>query len=951
MTDDKRPAQPPPEDWSELSSLVDLLLDTAPDRRAERIVELSGSDPLRRSRLEALLEEVEREPVLFSRSAADRFAALLDEPGEGFPEALAERYRLKEVLGRGAAATVYLAGDVKHGRDVAVKVVHPLVAATLGAERFLREIAIVAQLHHPTIVPLYDSGSASGHLYYVMPYQAGLSLRERLARDGPLSIAESMRILRDVCDALAFAHQRGIVHRDIKPGNILLAGSHALVSDFGVAKAAPDSFAGSMITDGGVVIGTPCYMAPEQIAADPAVDSRADLYALGVVAYEMLVGQPPFTSASRQEILAAQLGESPVPVRTRRPDVPAPLADLVMKCLEKRPADRWHSAGEVLERLNVLAIADRGPAPRRGLRPALRRTLAVVATMILISAGAALAWRLGSRPDTSWRYRWLNARIERLTDFPGDEVDAAISASGQFVAFLADREGVFDAFVTQVGSGQLVNLTAGKFPQLFNDDVRNVGFSAQAAHVWIRVADITAPASVALVPTLGGPVRPFLDTAVMAAWSPDGSRIAYHELATGDPIYVAERDGANPRRIFIDAPGVHCHHLSWSPDGRHLYFSRGVPPDDMDVWRLPLAGGQPERVTHHNSRVAYPVLVDDRTLFYTATDEDGSGPWLFSMGLDERVPQRLSSGVEHYLSISASSETPGQPRRLVATVSNPSAQLWTVPLTSGVSEEPSASRLTLPLTRSVAPRFAADSSLWYLASRGGGDALWRLTGDRASEIWKPGLGAVVGAPAVSPDGGRVCVPVRRNGRSQLHCTARDGSGARPLAGSLDVRGAPSWSPDGRWLAVAAAESNGIRIFKIPAGGGTPVRLTDSVSSNPVWSPDGTFLLYSGTPRGRSVTMAAIRPDGRPLPIPTVMLDRIGDGYRFLPDGKLVMKLGGFRRQDFWLFDITTGQRRQLTRLRPGESLLRFDVSPDGTRILFERVRENSDVALVELGAR
>ncbi len=818
MTDTPDPgksAPPTTADWSELASLVDLLLDTAPEGRAGRIAELSEGDPLRRSRLDAILAEVEREPALFRRSAADHFAALLEEDVERFPDALAERYLVKKVIGRGETATVYLARDLKHGRDVAVKVVHPVVAAALGADRFLREIEIAAKLHYPTIVPLYDSGTASGHLYYVMPYEGGLSLRERLARDGPLSIDEAVLILRDVCDALAHAHEWGIVHRDIKPGNILLAGRHALVSDFGVAKAATGATTRSMFTDGPIVIGTPSYMAPEQIAADPGVDGRADIYAVGVVAYELLAGRPPFIGPARQDLLSAHLGEAPVPITTHRPDVPAPLAELVMKCLEKRPTDRWQSAGELLSRLNASTVADRATTPGPGVRPRPRRTLAVAATIIAMSAGIAVAWRFGSEADPSWRNRWSNARIERLTDFPGDEVDAAISGNGQFVAFLADRDGVFDAFVSQIGGGQLVNLTGGSFPQLFNEDVRNVGFSGEAAHVWIRVADMTAPASVVLVPTLGGPVRPFLATAVMAAWSPDGSRIAYHEATPGDPIYVADRDGANPRRLFLAPPGEHCHHLSWSPDGRYLYFSHGVPPDQMDVWRVPVVGGRPERVTHHSSRVGYPVLVDDRTLFYTATDGDGGGPSLFSMGLDEGIPQRLSSGVEHYLSISASAETPGQPRRLAATVSNPSAQLWTVALTGGVAEEQAASRLTLPLARSAAPRFARDASLLYLASRGGADALWRLSGDRAHEMWKPSLGSVVGAPAVSPADGRVCVPVRRQGRSTLYCMAADGSGVRPLAEPLEVRGPASWSPDGKWLAVAAADSTGVRIFRDP----------------------------------------------------------------------------------------------------------------------------------------
>jgi len=935
--------------WSDLTLLIDKLLDTAPEERSALIVKLSAGNPQRHAELEQLLAECESEPALFAQSAAERFAALFDEEITRFPDALSERYRLIRQLGHGGMATVYLAHDLKHSRDVAVKVVHPVVARALGADLFLREIEIVAQLHHPHIVPLFDSGEADGSLYYVMPHEEGSSLRRRMA-NAPLPLEDVVLILRDVSDALAHAHHHGVVHRDIKPDNVLLSGRHAMVTDFGVAKAATAAVASAAAPANMVALGTPAYMAPEQIAGDPNIDHRADIYSIGVLAYELLTGHPPFEGNSREAVLAAHQNDLPVSLAAYRPDVPLALAQLVMKALDKNPDDRWQSADEVAQRLEEISRDGIGSSASRS-----RSThwWIVAAGAAILTTLVALAWQRTSQSERSWRSRWANARIERLTDFPGSEVDAAISPDGQRVAFLADRDSVFDAFVTRIGSERFVNLTRGQFPQLFNEDVRNVGFSGDAARVWIRVADITAPASVWTVSVLGGAFSPFLKAAVMVVWSPDGSRLAYHETTPGDPIYVADKNGANARRIFIAEPGVHSHYLAWSPDGQFLYFSHGLPPDEMDIWRIPSDGGAPaERITRHNSRVAYPVLLDDRTLLYTAIADDGNGPWLYSMDLGDRLAHRVSSAVEHYISIAASDEIRGKTRRLVASVSNPGVHLWSVPITSGVAGEAAVTRLTVPTARSAAPRFASDSSVFYLASLTGADGVWRLSGAAARELWKPNGGAVAAAAAVSPDGAQVCFPVRQGGRATLHCMNADGSGARSIAESLDVRGAASWSPDGKWLAVAAKEGMRVRVFKIPVGGGAAVRLVDSVSSNPVWSPDGTFILYSGTPRARSVPLRAVTPDGQPYPVPALSIDRVGDSYRFLPPGKqLVVKLGGFRRQDFWLFDLAKASRRQLTALRPGQSLQRFDVSPDGKRIVFERVVENSDIVLVEVPPR
>ncbi len=269
-------------------------------------------------------------------------------------------YEIIAPLGAGGMGEVYQARDVRHDRLVAVKVLRSDACLVNGAERFLREIRIAAQLTHPHILPLIDSGESGGVLFYVMPYIEGETLRERIAGMGELPIPESIRILRHVTDALAYAHARGVIHRDIKPENVLLSDRHALVADFGVAKALSDLSSSAMtattnlITAMGTTVGTPAYMAPEQVGGD-VVDHRADLYAIGVAAYEMLGGRLPFQVTTAQQMMAAHLAKAPDPLVKWRPGIPARLANAVMKCLEKNPADRWQSAADLLGEIEAAA--------------------------------------------------------------------------------------------------------------------------------------------------------------------------------------------------------------------------------------------------------------------------------------------------------------------------------------------------------------------------------------------------------------------------------------------------------------------------------------------------------------------------------------------------------------------------------------------------------------------
>ena len=320
-----------------------------------------------------------------------------------------------------------------------------------------------------------------------------------------------------------------------------------------------------------------------------------------------------------------------------------------------------------------------------------------------------------------------------MTDF--ESVEAAISPDGRFVAFVSDHDGPFDVWLTQVGTGRLINLTQGKAGPL-PGPLRNVGFSGDGSEIWVGGGDVGM--RLRLMPLTGGTPRNFLgEETANLAWSPDGERIVYHTFGKGDPMFVADRTGANGRRIFGDRPGLHNHFPTWSPDGRWIYFVHGTPATkEMDLWRIDPAGGNPERLTQRNTDVAYPTPVGNRTVFYVARDEDGAGPWLWAFDLKRKDSRRASIGLEQYTSVQASADG----HKLVATISNPVAGLWTVPILDRIAEERDVKPFTVPNVRALAPRFAG-SSLFYLSSFGAGDGLWRLRDGQATEIWKGADGA------------------------------------------------------------------------------------------------------------------------------------------------------------------------------------------------------------------
>ena len=867
-------------------------------------------------------------------------------------------YEVLSPLGAGGMGEVYRARDTRLGRDVAIKVLPGAIAATPERlTRFEREARAASALSHPNIVTIYEFGSSDSVSFIAMELVEGESLREALL-DGALPVRRLLQIAVQVAAGLAKAHASGIVHRDLKPENVMVTeDGHVKILDFGLAKLTqPDSSnsggpdAVSVATQEGVPLGTVNYMSPEQ-ATGASVDYRSDQFSFGSILYEMATGRWAFRRASPPQTMTAIIQDEPEAIAALNPGIPAPLRWTVQRCLAKDARHRYASTEDLARELmtireNLLEAASAPAFPAEDPpRPRRRRRLVGAISAASLIAAAIAAWSL--RPnDSSWKNPLAGARFTRLTDWEGSEADAAISSDGKFVAFLSDRVGRFEAWVMQVGSSEALNLSGGRVPEPYSRDTSNIGFTGDDSHVWIKVPNARGDgADVSLVPTLGGDLRPFLRGAISIASSPDRERLVFHTAEPGEPLFVADRNGANARQIFIAKPGVHNHYPVWSPDGRFVYFAHGVMSlNDMDIWRVPSAGGAVERMTDVRSRVSYPAFLGERTLLYIAQRPDGSGSGLYAMDVGRRIPHAVSFGLEEYISVSTSADG----RRLVATVANPTSHLWTAPITSGVVDEAGVSRFSLPAVRASAPRFGPGDDLLFLSSKGGADGLWKFNAGGATELWRGNEGMVAAAPAISSDGNRICFAVLRKGRVDLYVMEANGTGARRIAESLDVRDTPSWSPDGKWIAVVASDGKEQPLFKVPVDGGAPVRLAGGFNFNPVWSPDGTFIVYSENRAGPVFRLKGVTPEKQPYPVPEVVVRPGGNRHRFMPGGKeLVVMMGGLREHDFWMLDLATGGLRRLTRLRPGYDMRFFDVSPDGRQILFDRYRENSDVVLIE----
>ena len=572
----------------------------------------------------------------------------------------------------------------------------------------------------------------------------------------------------------------------------------------------------------------------------------------------------------------------------------------------------------------------------------------------LLVAGAvtmgAILWL--QRTERFWRNPIADARFQTVTDFDGLEQAAAVSRDGHLVAFLSDRDGSTDVWVTQAGSGEFHNLTHGSAAGLANPSIRTLGFSPDGSLVtfWVRRPGGANGGDISIwaVPALGGEPRPYLQGVAEFDWTRDGSRLAYHTPGPGDPLFVTDGNlRPESRPIFTSSAGVHSHFPLWAPDGAFLYFVQGGLPDKLDIWRIRPAGGIPQRITSHHGQVSYPVMLDRRTLMYLASDPDGSGPWLYSMDVERRIPHRLTSGLDRYTSLAASADG----RRLAVTRATAHGTLWRLRIPDSPAVVSEANRIPLTTSTGSSPRLGRDYLL-YVSAAGAGESIWKLTNGTSTELWRGEGARVLGGSAISPDGRYVAFSVRKNGQTLLYAMQADGTNARIVADSLDLQGEPAWAPDGQSITTAANDHGVPHLFRVPMNGGFPTPFVRDYSVDPVWAPDGSMVVYSGPDIGTLFSVRAVTAVAAPHPLPALTLTRGARHLAFLPGGRAVVVLRGeIQHKDLWLINLETGAERRLTHLAPEFDIRDFDISPDGHEMVIERLQERSNVVLLDLPRR
>ena len=787
--------------------------------------------------------------------------------------ALSDRYRLDRELGAGGMATVYLAHDLKHDRDVAIKVLHPDLGAALGGERFLSEIRTTARLQHPHILPLLDSGEADGLLYYVMPLVTGETLRARLERERQLPIAEAVRIAREVASALDYAHRQNVIHRDIKPENILLHDGSALVADFGIALAV-QSAGGARMTQTGLSLGTPSYMSPEQAMGERTIDARSDVYALGAMTYEMLAGEPPFTGPTVQAIVAKVMSSEPVAITSLRKAVPANVAAAVHAALEKLPADRCQSAKDFADALSDGGSGSGASTRATHLGARLGATRAARYTLLGASAVAVLAVAAAG-------WMWMRLRstvpepvVQLMLDVPNAQPDLsriAVSGDGARFAFSTD-EGIVYRAPGQREYRLLAGTEKGESPS-FSPDGDWIVYQANGH---LRKIPVTGGAPIALIPNdslLAGRVQwgedgsiVFETNAVLAVMPPDGALRVLRKAAA-----------AQQPRLTPDGKGVL--YLDYRRNAKLMYFDLGVDtaftvleesaeaqllPTGHLIYGSPAGGIYTIRFNQRRHVVEgspTPVLLDMQSSGVSPFVVTRSGMLVYRAGVDAqyRILVRQASGKVDSL--------PLAPKVLSYARFSPDGRSLAVTIgsTRGVNRQTSIYDIAL----GTLTRFTQD---------GGGHApVWSPDGSRlAFTAEGPTTDAedifVQPVDRSAPPVAVVRAPDDQHGSAWpsdsvlvfFTATAARTLGTNVGGGSVDIVNPftrapprpylhaqwgeydPSISPDGQWAAFTSLESGSpeIHVRRFPrAEAGGQWKVSSGGGQRARWSGDGRTVYY------------------------------------------------------------------------------------------------------------
>ncbi|HEX9754248.1 MAG TPA: protein kinase [Gemmatimonadales bacterium] len=866
--------------------------------------------------------------------------------------ALADRYRVERQLGAGGMATVYLAEDLRHHRRVALKVLRPELAAVIGAERFLHEITTTANLQHPHILALFDSGQVDGTVFYVMPYVEGESLRERLTREKQLPINEALQITREVASALDYAHRHGVIHRDIKPENILLHDGQALVADFGIALAASTA-GGTRMTETGMSLGTPHYMSPEQAMGERQLDARTDVYALGCVLYEMLAGEPPFTGPTPQAIVAKVMTDEPRPLTQLRKTVPEPVENAVLTALQKLPADRFGSTAEFAAALGRQADRPAG-APRVRSTPPARWWPRIAAVALSLVAAFWLGGRvLGGRGGPPL----LFGRSTQVTSEPGLEVHPAISPDGRFVAYAAGTSADMRVYVRPVAGGRAIPLTG---------DTTEVQSNPRWSPDGTRVLFL-ARGGVFSAPASGGPPRPEVPVgrgpAISAAdWSPDGRSIAY---VVADSLFLQDQGGGRRRLASLLEPSL----CTWSPTGKLIACASGngwyaatgqnfgnLSPSRIQVIRV--SDGALTTVSDSTALNHSPVWSPDSRWLYFVSNRHGPrdvyAQRLSSGGQATGAPVRLTAGLGAQ-SISLSPDG----SRLAYALFSATANLWSLPLPSGgLISVRAAIQVTAGSQIIENARVSRDERwLLYSSNLGGNTDVYRLpiaggeperlTTDPSDDF----------SPDLSPDGREVAFHSWRAGSRDIYVMPLDGGPVQRVTSSPRQEYIAGWSPDGKALVFSEVSvEGGIWITRREPDGswGPPVQRL-STGNQPVWSPDGHRLAYMVGPFAGPLGVIPL--DSGP---PRILLDPSVPGQlaaeelHWSPDGTTIYFKSHDPRGNASIWSIPTegGSPRQLVRFDdPTRPSYRANWALGRDRIYFPVEDRQSDIWVMELERR